>query len=220
MGWSAECWSAWTLPTTQTVVFHLTSGDEVTVENFMTQFIKIGGPEWDTLDWMAEDYHYACGTGPFLLKEFESASAWSWRRTPTTTAPMSAILTNKLPHLDTITFQYIADSTNIVTQFTSGKLDWFGYRANVINDSEAAQIAASGVSYYTLDIPSAQPEYLALKNNAAPLTTSASVRAMQLAINLDEVHSAYLGLDGDVQLSGLWNPVGTEWSTVDTWIRI
>ena len=54
---------------------------------------------------------------------------------------------NKLPYLDTITFQYIADSTNIVTQFTSGSLDWFGYRADLINDSEAAQIAASGMSY-------------------------------------------------------------------------
>ena len=31
-------------PDDLTVVFHLTSGDEVTVENFMTQFVKIGGP--------------------------------------------------------------------------------------------------------------------------------------------------------------------------------
>ena len=40
---------------------------------------------------------------------------------------------------------------------------------------------------------------------------------MQLAINLDEVHSAYLGLDGDVQPPACGTPFGTEWSTVDTW---
>ena len=56
-----------------------------------------------------------------------------------------------------------------------------------------------------------------MKSNAAPFDDIRVRQAMQLAINLDEVHSAYLGLDGDVQLSGLWNPVGTEWSTVDTW---
>ena len=205
-------------PDDQTVVFHLTSGDEVTVENFMTQFIKIGGPEWDTLtEDQKTDYHYACGTGPFLLKEFESGQRVVLEKNPDYYGTDERYPENKLPYLDTITFQYIADSTNIVTQFTSGKLDWFGYRANVINDSEAAQIAASGVSYYTLDIPSAQPEYLALKSNAAPFDDIRVRQAMQLAINLDEVHSAYLGLDGDVQLSGLWNPVRTEWSTVDTW---
>ena len=124
---------------------------------------------------------------------------------------------NKLPYLDTITFQYIADSTNIVTQFTSGSLDWFGYRADLINDSEAAQIAASGMSYYTLDMPVAQPEYLALKCNTEPFTDIRVRQALQLAINLEEVHTAYLGLDGDVQLSALWNPNTTEWSTVDSW---
>jgi ABC-type transport system substrate-binding protein len=34
---------------------------------------------------------------------------------------------------------------------------------------------------------------------------------------MSTIHTAYLDLDGDVVLSGLWNPVTTEWSTTDTW---
>ena len=205
-------------PDDQTVVFHLTSGDEVTVENFMTQFVKVGGPEWDTLtDEQKTDYHYACGTGPYLVSEFEAGQRVVLTKNENYYGTDERYPDNKLPYLDSITFQYIADSTNIVTQFTSGNLDWFGYRANLINDSEAAQIAASGVAYYTLDMDVAQPEYLALKCNTEPFTDVRVRQALQLAINLEEVHSAYLGLEGDVQLSALWNPNTTSWSTVDSW---
>lgn len=205
-------------PDDQTVVFHLTSGDEVTVENFMTQFVKVGGPEWDTLtDEQKTDYHYACGTGPYVVSEFEAGQRVVLTKNENYYGTDERYPDNKLPYLDSITFQYIADSTNIVTQFTSGNLDWFGYRANLINDSEAAQIAASGVNYYTLDMNVAQPEYLALKCNTEPFTDVRVRQALQLAINLEEVHSAYLGLEGDVQLSALWNPNTTSWSTVDSW---
>ncbi len=205
-------------PDDLTVVFYLTSGDEVTVENFMTQFVKIGGPEWDTLtDEQKSDWHYACGTGPYLISAFEAGQRVVLTKNENYYDYDERYPENKLPYLDTITFQYIADSTNIVTQFTSGNLDWFGYRANLINDSEAAQIAASGVSYYTLDMDVAQPEYLALKCNTEPFNDIRVRQALQLAINLEEIHSAYLGLDGDVQLSALWNPNTTEWSTVDSW---
>lgn len=205
-------------PDDRTVVFTLNSGDEVTLENFMIQFVKIGGPEWDTLtDEQKTDYHYACGTGPYIITEFEAGQRVVLTKNENYYGYDERYPENKLPYLDTITFQYIADSTNVVTQFTSGSLDWFGYRANVINDSEAAQIAASGMSYYTIDIASAQPEYLALKSNAAPFEDIRVRQALQLAINMEEIHSAYLGLEGEAQLSGLWNPASTTWSTVANW---
>ena len=206
-------------PDDRTVVFTLNSGDEVTLENFMIQFVKIGGPEWDTLsDAQKTDYHYACGTGPYMISEFEAGQRVVLTKNENYYAYDERHPENKLPYLDSITFQYIADSTNVVTQFTSGKLDWFGgRRGNLINDSEAAQIAASGAAYYTIDVASAQPEYLAMKSNTEPFSDIRVRQALQLAINMQEVHAAYLGLEGDVQLSGLWNPASTTWSTVDSW---
>ncbi len=200
-----------------TVVFHLTSADEVTVANFMSQFVKIGGPEWDDLtEDQQADYHYACGTGPYHITEFE--------------AGQKVVLTknddyydtdasgNQLPYLDTITYLYIADSTNIVTQFTSGKLDIFGSnRTNLVNDSEAQQIASSGMDYYLDSVPSSQPEYLAMKSNQKPFDDIRVRKAMQLAIPMSEIHSKLLNLAGEPELSGLWNPTTTDWSTVSSW---
>lgn len=200
-----------------TVVFHLTSADEVTVANFMSQMVKIGGPEWDELtEDQQADYHYACGTGPYHITEFE--------------AGQKVVLTknddyydtdasgNQLPYLDTITYLYIADSTNIVTQFTSGKLDIFGSnRTNLVNDSEAQQIASSGMDYYLDSVPSSQPEYLAMKSNQKPFDDIRVRKAMQLAIPMSEIHSKLLNLAGEPELSGLWNPTTTDWSTVSNW---
>ena len=206
-------------PDDQTVVFQLTSGDEVTVANFMTQFVKIGGPEWDTLtaDQQA-DYHYACGTGPYILTELVSNQKAVLTKNENYYDYDVRYPDNKLPYLDQITFLFISDSTNIVTQFTAGKLDAFGSaKTNLVNTSEAAQIAATFSNYYVNAVSSSQPEYLVMKCNQTPFEDIRVRQAMQLAIDMNTIHSAYLGLEGDAVLSALWNPITTEWSTVDSW---
>jgi peptide/nickel transport system substrate-binding protein len=204
-------------PDDTTVVFHLTSADEVTVANFMSQFVKIGGPEWDELtEDQQTDYHYACGTGPYYISEFEAGQKVVLSKNEDyydTDAEGNA-----LPYLDSITFLYIADFTNVVTQFTSGKLDIFGSnRANIVNDSEAQQIATSGTDYYVDSVASSQPEYLAMKCNQEPFNDIRVRKALQLAIPMSEIHSQLLNLAGEPELSGLWNPTTTEWSTADSW---
>ena len=200
-----------------TVVFHLTSADEVTVANFMSQFVKIGGPEWDELtEDQQADYHYACGTGPYHITEFEAGQKVVLAKNDDYYDTDAS--GNQLPYLDTITYLYIADSTNIVTQFTSGKLDIFGSnRTNLVNDSEAQQIASSGMDYYLDSVPSSQPEYLAMKSNQKPFDDIRVRKAMQLAIPMSEIHSKLLNLAGEPELSGLWNPTTTDWTTGSSW---
>lgn len=200
----------------QTVAFTLTSGDEVTLDSFMTQFVKIGGPEWDELsEEQQSDYHYACGTGPFYLSSLEAGVQVVLTKNENYYDYDPRYPDNKLPYLDSITFVSIPDTTNIVTQFTSNKLDIIA--SSTLSESEEAQIEASGVDYYTLSFTTDRPEYLALRCNTEPFNDKNVRLAMQLAIDLDTIHSQYLGLDGDVELSALWNPGTTEWSTVDEW---
>lgn len=208
-------------PDDQTVVFTLTSADEVTVENFMTQFIKIGGPEWDELTAEQQgDYHYACGTGPYLLTDFEAGQRVVLTKNENYYDYDARYPENKLPYLDQITFTYISDSTNIVTQFTSGGLDAFGSnKTNLINASEQAQLESTmdASAYRMVAISSSQPEFLVMKCNQAPFDDINVRKAMQYAIDMSTIHSAYLELEGDPVLSGLWNPVTSEWSVVDSW---
>lgn len=208
-------------PDDQTVVFHLTSADEVTVENFMTQFVKIGGPEWDELTAEQQgDYHYACGTGPYTVSELQSNQKVVLTKNENYYDYDARYPENKLPYLDQITFLYIADSTNIVTQFTSGGLDAFGSnKTNLINDSEMAQLAATmdASQFYVNSIASSQPEFMVMKCNQAPFDDIKVRQAMQLAIDMETIHTSYLNLTDELTLSALWNPVTTEWSTADSW---
>ena len=200
----------------QTVAFTLTSGDEVTLESFMTQFVKIGGPEWDDLtDEQQSDYHYACGTGPYILEELEAGVQVVLVRNDNYYDTDPNYPDNQLPYLDSITFVSISDTTNIVTQFTSGELDLIP--SSTLSTSQEQMIADSGVDYYTLSFATDRPEYLAMRCDTE-IFDDVNVRiAMQLAIDLQTIHTSYLGLEGDVQLSALWNPLTTEWSTVDEW---
>lgn len=202
-----------------TVAFTLTSGDEVTLEGFMTQFVKIGGHEWDELtEEQQGDYHYACGTGPYILSYLAAGQTAVLVRNENYYDYDENYPENQLPYLDSITFLYVSDSTNLVTQFTSGEMDIVGSsNATLFTTSEEAQIAASGVDYYTIDLSSVQPNFLAMKCNQEPFDDINVRIAMQLAIDVETIHTSYLDLEGDVVLSGLWNPVTTSWSTVDSW---
>ena len=59
-----------------TLTFYFTDPSEVTVNSFMINTVNITGPEWDelTAEQMA-DWHYACGTGPYILTGFELDSS-------------------------------------------------------------------------------------------------------------------------------------------------
>ena len=201
-----------------TVAFTLTSGDEVTLSSFMTQFVKIGGPEWDDLtEEQQSDYHYACGTGPFKLELLEAGVQVVLVKNENyyDTDPRYPDEEYVLPYLDQINFVVISDSTNLVTQFTSSQLDIIS--GSTLSDSQEQMIADSGVDYYTLTYTTTSPSYLACRCDTE-FFDDVNVRiAMQLAIDLDTIHTDYLGMDGEVQLSGLWNPYTTEWSTVDEW---
>lgn len=199
-----------------TVAFTLKSGDEVTLNNFMTQFVKIGGPEWDALsDEQKSDYHYACGTGPYYLTELVAGSQVVLTKNEDYYDYDPRYPENRLPYLDSITFVSIPDTTNIVTQFTSNNLDVIA--SSTLSESEESQIEASGVDYYTLSFTTDRPEFLAMRCSCEPFNNKDVRLAMQLAIDLDTIHTQYLGLDGEVELSALWNPGTTEWSTVDEW---
>lgn len=209
---SIEC------PDDYTVVFHLKTNTEVAYETFQTTFLKIGGPEWDTLTAEQQSsLDYASGTGPYLVTDLVAGTSVTLTKNENYYDTDARYPENKLPYLDEINFVYIADSTNIVSQFTSGALDWFGYRANLINDSEEAQIAASGVSYLKQDYTVSSPESIALRCNTEPFNDIRVRQALQYAIDLETLNTGYFGNEGPVDISALWNPVLSDWCTIGTW---
>lgn len=196
-----------------TVVFHLGSSSEIKLSEFIIAQVNITGPEWDTLtDEQKLDWHYACGTGPYILTDYVADNHFTFTKNENYYDYDERYPENKLPYIDTITLQKYGDTTSVLSDFFSGNLDYISQIAS-LSDSEATQLKANAaVQTYVYPY---QAEGLGLKLNAAPFNDKRVRIALQKAINMDEV-AAYLGQDS-YSYPGLWDMSQTGWSSVSDW---
>lgn len=197
-----------------TVVFHLGTASEVSLSEFIIAQVNITGPEWDTLtDEQKLDWHYACGTGPYILTDYVADNHYTFVRNENYYDYDERYPENKLPYLDTITLQKYGDSTSVMSDFFAGKLDYVSQYAG-LSDSEVTQLTSNA------DVQSYMYPYqatgLGIKCNQAPFDDIRVRIAMQKAINLEEVATAYYGYDS-FSYPGLWDMGQAGWSAVDDW---
>ena len=196
-----------------TVVFHMGSASEIKLSEFVIAQVNITGPEWDTLtDEQKLDWHYACGTGPYVLSEYVADNHYTFVKNENYYDYDERYPENKLPYLDTITLQKYSDTTSVLSDFFSGNLDYISQIAS-LSDSEVTQLKANAdVQSFVYPY---QAEGLGLKLNAAPFNDVRVRIALQKAINMEEV-AAFLGQDS-FTYPGLWDMSQTGWSSVPDW---
>lgn len=196
-----------------TVVFHMASASEIKLSEFVIAQVNITGPEWDTLtEEQKLDWHYACGTGPYILTDYVADNHFTYVKNENYYDYDERYPENKLPYLDSITLQKYSDTTSVLSDFFSGNLDYISKTA-ALSDSEATQLKANAaVQTYVYPY---QAEGLGLKLNAAPFSDKRVRVALQKAINMEEV-AVYLGQDS-FTYPGLWDMSQTGWSSVGDW---
>lgn len=208
---SVEC------PDDTTVVFHFNTGSETALNDFMIAGVCIGGVEWDNLTKEQQgDWHYACGTGPFMLVDYVADSYMTFQKNPD--YYMTDEAGNQLPYLDEVTLVVINDTSNKVAQFISGQIDILGWGNDVIGDSEKQQIrdsmeagSFSEYSYVT------NPCGIFLKMCYEPFQDIRVRTAIQKAIDMETITTQYYGYDlSDLQLFGIYSQ-STDWSSVPDW---
>lgn len=201
-----------------TVVFHFADGmaNTVSLTALLNAKVNIAGPEWDQLtDTQKADWHYAKGTGPYVLTDYVPDNSMTFTRNDNYYGTDERYPENKLPYIDTIQLVYIADSSQILAQAQAGKLDWFGENGkDVLSGDQLAQLTSADVGT-TYGYTAGSPAAIALKVCQKPFSDPRVRQAMQLAIDLKAVNT-YLGNDGDVVVPGLWS-TSLSWSTVDSW---
>ena len=188
-----------------TVVFHFNTSSDVAVNDFMEGMLSIAGPEYDALTpEQKTDWHYACGTGPYILTEYVVDSYMTFTKNPDYYDYDERYPENKLPYLDTITLVKIMDTATLLSSFMAGDVDIIGNNQSVFSASELAQLSASmdpsKYVTYDLDITS---RVICLKQTCEPLTDIRVRQAMQYAINLEEITSAYFNFD-ELVLNGVF----------------
>lgn len=201
-----------------TVVFHFNTDSDVAVNDFMQGMLSVAGPEFDqlTADQKA-DWHYACGTGPYILSDYVADSYMTFTKNTNYYDTDERYPENKLPYLDTITLMKVTDNATLLSEFIAGQVDIIGNNQSVFSTSEMAQLEASMDSSkykeYNLDITS---RAICLKQTCEPLTNIKVREAMQYAINLDEINKSYFGNDSAVQLNGLFGNY-SKFCNTDQW---
>ena len=202
---------------TYVLAFHMNTPSETKLSEFIIAQVNITGPEWDTLtEEQKRDWHYACGTGPYILTEYVADNHYTFVGNENYYDTDERFPENRLPYLDGVVLQKYGDSTSVLSDFIAGKLDYINMNAG-LSDSEKAQLTdTTSCQVYHFD---ANAEALGLKLNQEPFRDLRVRIAMQKAINLEEVALAYYGNDA-LTLPGLWDPALADWSTVGTWRQL
>jgi len=200
-----------------TVEFYLTEHTEVARNSFMICTVNITGSEWDqlTADQM-KDWHYACGTGPYILTGFELNSYMDFQKSDNYYCTDERNPENTLPYLDEVKLVQISDSSNIVTQFISGQLDYIGFHNDPINDSEQQQLkdTLGEGNYQEFDYDNT-PVGFTVHSNQAPFDDVNVRIAMQEAIDNETIAKSYYGQD-ELNIPGLWaDDLGWTWQMDD-----
>ena len=179
-----------------TVQFNFNTTDEVSINDFMCAMVSICGPEWDELtEEQKADWHYAAGTGPFILTDYVNDNTMTFTKNPNywdTDADGNA-----LPYLDEIKLVHMTDSATMLSSFISGELDILAANNVLIDSDQETQLASSMTEdedYYVVSYVGDSPAVcLKLGNNPVEALESLEVRtAMQYAIDLDAI-SEYKG---------------------------
>ncbi|MCR5784534.1 MAG: ABC transporter substrate-binding protein [Eubacterium sp.] len=203
-----------------TVAFTLTSGDEITLNNFIvnSMSLMIAGSEWDSLtDEQKTDYHYLVGTGPYIISEYEADNYIKWVRNENYYDTDDNYPENQLPYLDEVTILNFESTSNQVSQFIAGNLDFLYRTQSNISASELEMITTSDVDYSVYSY-STSPIGVAFKQTDLnePLKDVRVREALQYAIDGQEIWSEYHQNEGDIQICGVFNSL-TNLSAVDDW---
>ena len=174
-----------------TVKFNFNTANSLAVSSFMSQMVSICGPEWDELSMEQKaDWHYAAGTGPFILKDYVNDNTMTFVKNPGywDTDPAG----NQLPYLDEIKLVSMRDTATMLSGFIGGDLDILAANNILIDLDQASTIPAD--MYHSFSYVGDSPAVcIKIGNNPVPALDNARVReAMQYAVPVEDI-SAYKG---------------------------
>jgi peptide/nickel transport system substrate-binding protein len=154
-----------------------TGGSDQFIEN--SDAVKQYG---DVLDW-----HHAIGTGPFILKDFVSGSSATLVRNPDYWGYDERYPQNKLPYADGLKVLIMPDNATAMAAMRTGKVDVMSQVSRV----NAASIQKTNPEIVQLSIPIGQANTIDPRNDTAPFNDIRVRKAMQMAINLQDIATNY-----------------------------
>ncbi len=167
---------------------------EVSLSEFIIAQVNITGPEWDTLtDDQKLDWHYACGTGPYILTEYVADNHYTFAKNENYYDYDERYPENKLPYLDTI--KYEGESTclkcrnSIPANISTGRSIWRG-SAWISPPASASRPRRPGTSLHPPAGPESHPDAGTVPAGGGDVMGLGSVEAMgpgQIAYGIAQI---------------------------------
>lgn len=141
----------------------------------------------------AGDWKNINGTGPFLLQEYAPGSGYTFVKNPKYwDGEVVDGQMRRLPFVDKIVYRTIRDEATQHTALRTGKLDIL----EVVRWSAVDELKKSAPQLKWLKSLSMATSFLALRSDQKPFNDVRVRRAMNMAINKDEIIKSYFGGQG------------------------
>jgi len=160
------------------------------------------------IDDTIKDWHYACGTGPYMLSDFINSSSITYTKNPDYWGYDDRYPENRLPYIDTIKSLVISDSSTQQAAFRTGKIDMLSNLG--WQQGQALEKDMPGVQKDTT--PGSGTVYN-MKCNAEPFSDITVRKALQMAVDRNAINDSIYGGLYDPTPCGLIHPMFTGWTT-------
>ena len=203
--------SGFTEPTQFTQVLKSLSFESITATDESTVVFKLKEPHLNALaaildDWIAymyppevikqygdaTDWKNLVGTGPFMLTDVVEGSSMTFIKNPDYWGTDEKYPENRLPYVDEIRGLLMPEVATYLAALRSGKLDYVGNGLGYIRSVDQAEsLQRTNPEIELRPIYAATSAATGLNVNNPPFDDIGVRKAMQMAINLEEINEAF-----------------------------
>jgi len=142
------------------------------------------------------------GTGPFILSDYVSGSSWTYLKNNEYWGYDPKYPQNKLPYLDKFQILIIPDVATRLAGLRTGKVDI----ESAGNLTQSLTLKQSNPEIVQIPWANSGAPCICFRGDVAPFDSVNVRKAMQMAINLDELNNSYYGGFGSVVPCGQTGP--------------
>jgi peptide/nickel transport system substrate-binding protein len=135
---------------------------------------------------VADDWHYAVGTGPWIMDDYVSGSSTSFHRNPNYWKYDDRYPQNKLPYADSLKALIIPDIATAIAALRTGKID----EMEDVTPDKAASLAQTNPELLQNSRPLAGPA-LEFRCDVKPFTDIKVRTALQMSIDLNTIAKTF-----------------------------
>ena len=129
------------------------------------------------------DWHYAIGTGPFILKDFVDGSSATLVANPNYWGTDERYPQNKLPYIDELKYNIIVSEATAAAAFRTGKISIM----DGVSLQAAKDMQKTNPQTVLVTVPKSSALTIDMNNSKAPFTNLEVRKALQMAVNLPEI---------------------------------